>query len=221
MSQKIKITILDDESLLVEAFSNLLVTNQNFEVINKYTNGNTFLKELENPNNLPDILLLDLNMQPINGLEVLEKLTQSNIELKVIVLSSMYNSTMYGYMIKYGICSFLPKYCEKDELFTAIEEVYKNKFYVNREGQTLINEYVKAKNGNPWNMIALTEREIDILQLICQEFSTKEISDKLFISPKTVEAHRSKIMEKIGCKNVVGMVTYAILNGIYVIKNNH
>ncbi len=216
---KIKIAILDDESLLVEAFSNLLITNENFEVINKSTNGNTFLSDLESSNNIPDILLLDLNMQPINGLEVLEILAQKNIDLKVIVLSSMYNSTMYGYMIKYGISAFLPKYCEKDELFTAIEEVYKNKFYVNKEGQELINEYVKTKSANPWSMIALTERETDILQLICQEYSTKDISEKLFISPKTVEAHRSKLMEKIGCKNVVGMVTYAILNGIYIIKN--
>ena len=70
-------------------------------------------------------------------------------------------------------------------------------------------------------MIALTDREIDILKLICQEFSTKEIADKLYISTKTVEAHRSKLMEKIGCKNVVGMVTYAILNGVYVISNHN
>ena len=160
-------------------------------------------------------------MSPISGLEVLDELSKQEIKFKIIVLSSLYNSTMYGYMIKYGISSFLPKYTEKDELYNAIEEVYKNNFYVNKEDQDLINEYIKNENKkiNTWNMISLTNREIDILILICHEYSTKDISEKLFISPKTVEAHRSKIMDKIGCKNVVGMVTYAILNGIYTFKN--
>ena len=223
MNQTIKLAILDDESLLVEAFSNLFAQNPRFEVVIKCTNGQEFLKTIEEATIKPDILLLDLNMSPMNGLEVLEELANRNIELKILVLSSMYNSTMYGYMIKYGISAFLPKYCEKDELFNAIEQIHVNKFYVNKENQELIAEYIKNKNKNinPWSMIALTDREIDILKLICQEFSTKEIADKLYISTKTVEAHRSKLMEKIGCKNVVGMVTYAILNGVYVISNHN
>lgn len=217
----IKIAILDDEHLIVEAIGNLISQNENFQTVGKYSSPKTFLEDLINQCIELDILLLDLNMSPINGLEVLDELSKQDINFKIIVLSSMYNSTMYGYMIKYGISSFLPKYTEKEELFIAIKEVYKNSFYVNKESQELINEYIKSKNKNvnPWSMISLTEREIDILLLICQEYSTKDISEKLFISPKTVEAHRSKIMEKIGCKNVVGMVTYAILNGIYVIKN--
>lgn len=217
----IKIAILDDEQLIVEAIGNLISQNENFQLIGKYFSAKTFLEDLNNSEINPDILLLDLNMAPINGLEVLDELSKRDIDFKIIVLSSMYNSTMYGYMIKYGISSFLPKYTEKDELFTAIKEVHNNSFYVNKESQDLINEYIKTKNKNvnPWSMISLTDREIDILLLICQECSTRDISEKLFISTKTVEAHRSKLMEKIGCKNVVGMVTYAILNGIYVIKN--
>lgn len=221
MNEIIKIGILDDEKLLVDAFSMLLSMNPKFEVCIKNTNPIEYLEELEKLDQLPDIMLLDLNMSPINGLEVLDRIQEKELDIRILVLSSMYNSSMYGYMIKYGISGFLPKYTDKDELFEAIEQIYINRYYFNEGNQKLINDYVSLKNkkDNPWNMISLSEREIDVLQLICKEYSTKEIAEKLFISTKTVEAHRSKIMEKIGCKNVVGMVTYAILNGIYVITN--
>ena len=222
MNEIIKIGILDDEKLLVDAFSMLLSMNPKFEVCIKNTNPIEYLEELEKLDQLPDIMLLDLNMSPINGLEVLDRIQEKELDIRILVLSSMYNSSMYGYMIKYGISGFLPKYTDKDELFEAIEQIYINRYYFNEGNQKLINDYVSLKNkkDNPWNMISLSEREIDVLQLICKEYSTKEIAEKLFISTKTVEAHRSKIMEKIGCKNVVGMVTYAILNGIYVITNS-
>lgn len=219
MSDKIRIGILDDEKLLVEAFSNLISMNENFEVCIKNTNPVDFLEELQKLDQLPDVIILDLNMEPINGLEVLEQLHQKKIDIKILVLSSLYNPSMYGYMIKYGISGFLPKYTDKEELFEAIQKIHTDRFYFNEGNQKLINDFLqqKNKNTNPWNMISLSEREIEILILICKEHSTKEIAEILFISNKTVEAHRSKIMEKIGCKNVVGMVTYAILNGIYVL----
>ncbi|HEY4540253.1 MAG TPA: response regulator transcription factor [Faecalibacter sp.] len=221
MNEVIKIGILDDEKLLVDAISTLLSLNPTFQVCMKNTNPIEFLEELEKLEQIPDLLLLDLNMSPINGLEVLDRIQEKGIEIKILVLSSMYNPSMYGYMIKYGISGFLPKYTDKEELFEAIEQIHMNRFYFNEGNQKLINEFLHLKNkkDNPWSMISLSEREIEVLQLICKEYSTKEIAEKLFISTKTVEAHRAKIMEKIGCKNVVGMVTYAILNGIYVITN--
>lgn len=220
MEKKIKISILEDENLILEAISNLLVTKPNFEVISKYNNGNIFLKDItEESAQEIDVLILDLNMNPINGLQVLEELNNRNIQIKVLVLSSLYNATMYGYMIKYGICGFLPKYTEKEELYKAIENIYLHKFYVNEGNQVLLEQYIsnQKKGQNPWSMIALSERETEILKLICLEMSTKAIAEKLYISVKTVESHRTKIMEKIGCKNVIGMVVYAILNGIFVI----
>lgn len=218
---KIKIALLDDESLIVNAIANLLSRNEKLEIISKDTNPETFLTNIKNTDNKPDILLLDLNMKPKTGLQVIEELQLAEIDIKIIVLSSLYNSSMYGYMIKYGISCFLPKYTEPEELFAAIEHVYKYSYYDTKENKEILEEFklLKGKNSNPWSMISLTDRETDILKLICEELSTKEIADKIYLSPKTIEAHRSKLMEKIGCKNVVGMVTYAILNGIYTLSN--
>lgn len=220
IEEKINIAILEDENLILEAISNLLISNPSFEVTQKWNNGYQFLESISEENQTDiDVLILDLNMNPINGLQVLEELHLKNIHLKVLVLSSLYNATMYGYMIKYGICGFLPKYTEKEELFKAIENIYIHKFYVNEGNQVLLEQYIhnQKKGQNPWSMISLSEREIEILKLICIEMSTKEIAEKLYISIKTVESHRTKIMEKIGCKNVIGMVIYAILNGIFII----
>lgn len=221
MNKMINIVLLDDESLFLEALAGLVNSLEEFHVAFKTNNGHDLISYLEHIDTLPDILLLDLNMSPINGLEVLEILHNKSINIKVIVLSSMYNSSMYGYMIKFGISGFLPKYIEKDELFHAINQVYTNKYYLTDSNQQLLNEHLANKKGNqnPWSMIALTDREIEVLICICNEMSTKEIAEKLFISIKTVESHRSKLMEKIGCKNVIGMVIYAILNGIYTLSS--
>lgn len=220
MNTSINIALLDDECLFLDALASLVNSNPNFNVVYKTNNGYEFLDYAKNAEQLPAILLLDLNMLPINGLDVLDELNKNNINIRVIVLSSLYNSSMYGYMIKYGISGFLPKYIEKDELFHAIEQVYTNRYYLTESNQSLLNEFLKNKksNHNPWNLIDLSDRELEVLDCICKEMSTREIAEYLFISTKTVESHRSKLMEKIGCKNVIGMVIYAILNGLYILK---
>lgn len=223
MKQIINIALLDDDCLFVEGLGSLIGSNPNFKVIFKTSDPVDFIEYLKNSKELPDVALIDLNMKPITGLEVLDIINQSEIDLRIIVLSSLFNSAMYGYMIKYSISAFLPKYTDKKELFEAIEQVYHHKVFMNEENQLLINEYYssKSKNQNPWSNIFLTEREHEVLICICKELSTREIAENLFITVKTVESHRSKIMEKIGCKNVIGMVVFAILNGLFVLTTKN
>lgn len=223
MKEIINIALLDDDCLFVEALASLIGTNPNFKVIFKTSNPIDFIDYLKKTKELPNIALIDLNMKPITGLEVLDIINQNEIDIRIIVLSSLFNSAMYGYMIRYSISGFLPKYTDKKALFEAIEQVYHHKVFMNEENQQLINEYYnsKSKNQNPWSNISLSEREHEVLICICKELSTKEIAENLFITVKTVESHRSKIMEKIGCKNVIGMVVFAILNGIFVLANKN
>lgn len=221
MNKKINIALLDDENLFLEGLAFLLQNSEKITVLYKTTNPESFIEYLKTTSTLPEVIIIDLNMKPINGIQVLEELQNLKIEIKTIVLSSLFNSSMYGFMIKYGISAFLPKYTEQEELLIAIENVHQNKIFVNKENQLLLNNYLNntKKNKNPWNNHSLSEREIEVIKCICEEMSIKEIADHLFISAKTVESHRSKIMEKIGCKNVIGVVVYAFLNGLFSIKN--
>lgn len=221
MIEKIKVALLDDDNLFIEGVSSLINNTEHIEVIFKTSSPLQFIETLKEGKISPNVIIIDLNMKPINGIEVIEELYQNQINTKIIVLSSLFNSAMYGYMIKYSISAFLPKYTDKEELFEAIEEVHYNRFFINKENQQLLDEYLKhqKKNQNPWSNIALSDRETEVLTYVCKEMSTKEIAENLCITVKTVESHRSKIMEKIGCKNVIGMVIYAILNGYYVITN--
>lgn len=222
MSNIINVSILDDDNLFVEGLSALISSNPNFNVIFKTNNPLDYVDYLITTESLPDIAIIDLNMKPINGLEVLDLLHKNNVDVKIIVLSSLFNVSMYGYMIKYSISAFLPKYIDKVELYNAIEQVFAKQIYVNEQNLKMLDDFHqnKKKAPNPWSQIALTDREIEVLVFICKEFSTKEIADNLCISIKTVESHRAKLMEKIGCKNVIGMVVYAVLNGYYILSNN-
>ncbi|WP_177761515.1 response regulator transcription factor [Flavobacterium sp. I3-2] len=223
MKKNINVALLDDDCLFVEGLASLIGNNPNFKVVFKASNPIDFIEYLKTTQELPDVALVDLNMKPLTGLEVLDIINQNEIDLRVIVLSSLFNSSMYGYMIRYSISAFLPKYTDKKELFEAIEQVYHHKVFMNEENQLLIKEYYnsKSKSQNPWSNISLSERENEVLTCICKEMSTREIAENLFITVKTVESHRSKIMEKIGCKNVIGMVVFAILNGLFVLTNNN
>jgi len=222
MKQIISVALLDDDCLFVEGLAALISSNPSFKVIFKTSSPIEFIDYLNNTKQLPDVALIDLNMKPITGLDVLDLINQKAIDLRVIVLSSLFNSSMYGYMIRYSISAFLPKYTDKKELFEAIEQVYHHKVFMNEENQQLIKEYYdsKSKQQNPWSNISLSDRENEVLICICKEMSTREIAENLFITVKTVESHRSKIMEKIGCKNVIGMVVFAILNGLFTLSNN-
>lgn len=219
MNEPIKIALLDDDRLFVEGIAALLSSNENFTVVYKSNNPVDFTEYIQTTNKLPDIVIIDLNMKPMTGIEVLAIINE--FDVKIIVLSSLFNSSMYGYMIKFGISAFLPKYTDIEELYNAIEVVHTNKIFMNKENETLLNEFNsnQKKNLNPWNNNNLSEREIEVLTCVCKEMSTKEIAEHLFISVKTVESHRAKIMEKIGCKNLIGMVVYGFLNGIVALKN--
>ena len=219
MNEPIKIALLDDDRLFVEGMAALLSSNQKFNVVYKSNNPVDFTEYIQSTKNLPDVVIIDLNMKPLTGIEVLEIINE--FDMKIIVLSSLFNSSMYGYMIKFGISAFLPKYTDIDELYHAVEVVHLNRIFMNKENEALLHEFNshQKKNLNPWNNNNLSEREIEVLTCVCKEMSTKEIADNLFISVKTVESHRAKIMEKIGCKNLIGMVVYGFLNGMVALKN--
>ncbi|WP_345992167.1 response regulator transcription factor [Chryseobacterium sp. Chry.R1] len=223
MNSKIKIALIDDEQLILEGIKLLLSNEQNISVTLTSDNGPDFINNLESltENSFPDIALVDVQMQPMNGFELVGILKEKYPDLKIIILSSHYKSSILGYMVKLGVSAFLPKNSNKKTFIEAITMVHKNGVYFTAEDHQMLFSYMNSssKKKSLFEMEdELSEREKDVVKLICQEFTNNEIAEKLFISPRTVESHRQRVLEKIGAKNTVGIVIYAIINHIYSIE---
>ncbi|MFN1216579.1 response regulator [Chryseobacterium kwangjuense] len=220
MNHQIKIALIDDEQLILEGVKMLLSNEKNISVCLTSNNGPDFIEKLGSlsADEFPHIALVDVQMQPMNGFELVEILKEKYPDLRIIILSSHYKTSILGYMVKLGVSAFLPKNSDRKTFIDAITMVYKNGVFFTAEDHQMLFTYMNssAKKKSLFEMDdELSEREKDVVKLICQEFTNNEIGEKLFISPRTVESHRQRILEKIGAKNTVGIVIYAVVNNIY------
>lgn len=218
-NELIKIAIIDDEVLFLDGL--ILILNQvtNFHITLSDTDPNSFLEKLNtiNENLFPNVVLLDIQMKPINGFELVEKIKDKYPELHVIVVSSHYRHAVFQHMIKLGIAAFLPKNASKDNLIHAIKQVHQTGVYFSDHDQEILVSLAQSNTKSRFFNLTndLTNREIEVLKLICLENTNSDIADKLFLSKRTVESHRQRIMEKTGVKNTVGLVMYALCNNIH------
>lgn len=216
----IKIALVDDEQLILEGVKLLLSIEKRISVTVSSTNGINFLENLDkiDPENFPQIALVDIQMKPMDGFELVEILRQEYPDLKIIILSSHYKTSVLGYMVKLGVSAFLPKNSDKKTFIEAITQVHKNGLYFTNEDHRMLLSYLNdGKNNKGLFDIRdeLSEREKDVVKLICKELTNHEIAEKLSLSPRTIESHRQRILDKIGAKNTVGLVIYAVVHGIY------
>ncbi|WP_343685888.1 response regulator transcription factor [Chryseobacterium gleum] len=223
MSSQIKVALIDDEQLILEGVKMLLSNEKNISVSLTADNGPDFIEDLGklSKDDFPDIALIDVQMKPMNGFELVEILKEKYQDLKIIILSSHYKTSILGYMVKLGVSAFLPKNSNKKTFIEAITMVDKNGVFFTAEDHQMLFTYMNssAKKKSLFETEdELSEREKDVVKLICQELTNNEIGEKLFISPRTVESHRQRILEKIGAKNTVGIVIYAIVNNIYSLE---
>lgn len=219
MKQPIKIALVDDESLFLEGLILLLSGTENLNVVTRANEGHHFLRNLEAlpEAEFPDIILVDLQMEPLNGFQLVEIVKKSYPDLKIIILSSHYKQAMFGHMIKMGVSAFLPKNASRELLLEALESVYTSGVFLTQKDHQMLVDYMKNKPkiqrfGEPEE---LSDREKEVLRLICLELTSQEIADQLYLSKRTVESHRQNILEKTGARNTVGLVVYAIANDIY------
>lgn len=213
-NKKLNIAIVDDDLLFVQLLKNYIEQDHHYHVNLIATSGNAFINEIDN--NSIDILILDLRMSDGDGLDVMSALSQNESEIKIIVLSSFYRRSFMGQMLKMGAHAFLPKEIEPEELLNVINDVYHKGHYFSNEQIDVMRGQLSNKlpEFHSFSKDELTEREIDVLRLVCQQLSTKEIAETLFISPKTVETHKTNLMIKTCVKNMAGLVIYAIQNNI-------
>jgi len=213
---KLKVIIVDDEVLITDLLSMFLNNDPNLEVIASYTSGFAFLKDIEQKKIAPDVLILDYRLGDIDGMELSKKLKAIGVELPIILMSSYYNNNLISFIVKSGFAAFLPKNIKPSYLIEIIQEVSDKGFYLMPEQFDLLRDQMLYKNVLITDnlQLGLTAREKEILYLIAQQETGKEIATELFISLKTVEGHKNNLFIKTGAKNVVGLIVYAVQNKI-------
>ena len=216
--ENIRIALADDEVLFRKGISFLLERKKNIDIIFEASNGEelvSFLRENAKNDTNPDIIIIDLKMPILNGVEATKIIHEEFPEIKIIALTSYNTKSFIANMIDVGAASYLVKNTTPQELMTSISEVYANGFYYNDEVLQVIHEYIispKKKVKSRYLDEQLTNREIEVLKLICKQHSGAEIAEKLFLSTRTVEGHRNNLLRKTECKNMIGLIIYAISN---------
>lgn len=207
----IKVALVDDHVVLRKSLAILLGMLKHFEVVLEANNGKEFIDSID-VNNLPDVVLMDVTMPVMDGLETTKYLKMNNINIKVIALSMMKNDMIVIRMLKNGAKGYLLKDCEPSELQQCILDVYNKGYYFNEffNGSWKNNMNADIK---PADMM-FNEKELAFLQLCCSEKSYKEIAEDMNVSPRTVDGYRDALFEKLGATSRVGLVLYAIKNDI-------
>jgi DNA-binding NarL/FixJ family response regulator len=192
----------------------LLDTLPGYEVTGEASNGKEFLELISRYDY--DIIFLDIEMPEINGIEAAKRALELKPELKIITLSMYGDEEYYDQMVDAGAKGFLLKNTNLQEVKTAIDTVMNGGNYFSQElMQNLLRNYKSIRESKGPDA-DLSEREVEILLLICSGLSNQQIGDQLFISKRTVEKHRANILCKTGCKNTAGLVMYAIKNQLIV-----
>lgn len=212
----IKLALADDQNLFRKGMAMLLREINGMEVTLECANGKDLLKAIAV---VPvDIVLLDLEMPVMDGVETMKRMRTDHPDVKVLVLSMHSEEKFIVHLMELGANGYLLKTAEATEVENAIRSVAESGYYFSdMVSQVMLQGLVKKDKVRPYfNVIdPLSEREIEVLKLICAEKTTPEIAERLFLSPRTVEGHRNNILLKTGARNVAGLVVFAMTNGIH------
>ena len=209
----IKILIADDHQLFREGLVNLLSDSSKIEIVAQAENGKDAIAKAKKFN--PDIILMDIGMPLMNGVEATGLLQKQCPDIKVIALSMYADKHYVKGMLEAGACGYLFKNCDYDQLIKAIYTVYAGKKYLSDKiTETIIQDYLGKKGNIPNDDSKLTERESEIFKLIAEGKKTREISEILSVSVKTVGSHKQHILEKLNLKTITDLIKYALKKGI-------
>jgi DNA-binding NarL/FixJ family response regulator len=220
-NKTIRLTLIADEGLITDLLDNYFKNDPLISVEGIYNNGKLFFEDLNNGIIQPEIILLDLKMKEMNGMEVTSILKENFPTIKIIIMSSYYKTSFMGFMLKSGVNAFIPKGISLEKLSAIIREVSKNDFFFMKEHVEIMKQQISSKVPQPKfsEKDKLTSRELEVLNLICLQHTTQEIADKLFVTVRTVEGHRSNLLLKSGVKNMAGLIIWAVQNELIDIND--
>lgn len=217
----LKIAVVDDHKLFRKGLSKLISGFDGINVVLEAENGKVLLELLKTT--AVDFLLIDLQMPELDGFETCKIVRERYPLIKIIVISQLITKESIHKIMELDLHGYFSKNSDPEQLNEAFKSIIEKDFYFGKELGVIIKQAILweknkglNKNNNPTK---LTDREIEIIKLACQEHSSLEIAQKLYLSVRTVEAHRKKIMEKTDSKNFIGVVLYAFKNNLLDINN--
>ncbi len=210
MTQRIKIAVVDDHYLFRQGLVGLLSEYDDLKIVFEASSGKELLNHLKKTQ--PHIILLDVQMPDIGGIEATTQIKKLFPQVKIIMITMHKDDALIFELIKKGVSGFLPKDKSVDHLIEAIYSVHEKGFYYTEDATQAMLKGVKndQKLKASFSSSSLTEREIEIVQLICKQYSIKDIAEHLALSPRTIETHKENILMKTGSKNIAGIALYAV-----------
>lgn len=210
----IKVLLVDDHKIVRDGIKLMLEPQAGIDVVAETESGNDVKKVLEEIS--VDVIVMDINMPGMNGIATTKMVKEDFPSVKVLALTMSSDDSHIRQMVQAGASGYVMKSAGRDELTRAIQEVMEGKHYFSDQAtQSIMLDLVKNKGkSSAPDPVHITEREIEVLQMIVKEHTNHEIAEKLYISPRTVDAHRRNLLQKTGARNTAGLVKYAFQNGL-------
>ena len=216
---RIRVVIADDHPIFLDGFRLLLKDQVDVKLVGEAGNGKDLVKIVTRER--PDVVITDIKMPELEGIAACRYIKAEFPAIQVIALSMFNEDHLIIEMLEAGASGYILKNTNQQELLTAVKAVYEGDTFYSEATSKKLQRLIGKSKFDPYKTARykrLSDREIDVLRLICEQLSTKEIAGKLHLSVRTVESHREHIQEKTGSRNLVGMAIYAIKHGIYEIK---
>lgn len=209
--EKIKIVLVDDHQMFRDGVKAVLYDESDIDIVGEVGKGKDLYKLLETIK--PDLIITDITMPDISGIEVTKHLSENFPDIKILILSMHSNEEFITKALRFGANGYLPKDTSMTELLEAIHTIHKGDNYYNKEiSDTILKSLQKKPKEDHFN--SLTKREKEIVKLVVDGLSNKEIADKLFISIRTVDSHKTNILQKLNLKSSIELVKFAIKNNL-------
>jgi len=211
---KYNIILADDHEIFLESLSALIEAEENLHVVSCVNNGRDLVSKVKESK--PDLCIVDMDMPEMNGLQASEILLKSFPDLRILVLTMHKEKSLVKKMMSLGIKGYLIKTCDKEEFLFAINRILKNKTHFSEEIiETIVSEpKISGDNSGISKIALLSQREKEIIRLLCKGLSNNQIAGKLFISSKTVDNHRTNLMHKLDVHNVVELIRFCLKHGL-------